>query len=151
RMAFDGASARPGARVENRGRVTVRERGLAALVAPEVRNSGVIQARLGRVALAGGAEAFTLDLAGDGLVAIDVTRAVRQAPAGATALVTNSGVIAAEGGSVLLSAHAASGLVETLVESGGRGTTGAALATAGDRPDEREAHRFDCRMVGAET
>lgn len=150
RMAFDGPP-RPGARVENRGRVTVRERGLAALVAPEVRNSGVIRARLGRVALAGGAEAFTLDLAGDGLVAIDVTRAVRQAPSGATALVTNSGVIEAEGGSVLLSAHAASGLVETLVESGGRATTDAALATAGDRPDERESRRFDCRAVGAET
>ncbi|MBR0682499.1 filamentous hemagglutinin N-terminal domain-containing protein [Roseomonas eburnea] len=118
RMVFDGAP-RPGARVENRGSITVADRGLAALVAPGVANSGVIRARLGRVAL-GAAETFVLDLAGDGLIGIDVTQAVRTAPEGGTALVTNSGVIEAPGGSVLLSAHAASGLVEDLVRQTGR-------------------------------
>ena len=118
RMVFDGAP-KPGARVENRGQITVAERGLAALVAPGVANSGIIRARLGRVALAG-AETYTLDLAGDGLVAIDVTQAVRQAPEGATALVTNSGVVEAQGGAVLLSADAAQGLVEAVVRNTGR-------------------------------
>jgi large exoprotein involved in heme utilization and adhesion len=118
RMAFDGAP-RPGRRVENRGRITVADQGLAALVAPGVANSGTIRARLGRVALAGG-EAFTLDLAGDGLLSLDVTRQVATAPSGAAALVTNSGVIEAEGGQVTLTARAASGLLETLVEAGGR-------------------------------
>lgn len=128
RMVFDGAP-RPGARVENHGTITVAERGLAALVAPGVANRGVIQARLGRVALAG-AETFALDLAGDGLVRIDVTQAVRQAPDGTTALVTNSGVVEAQGGTVLLSAHAAQGLVETVVRNTGRVSANA----AGGRP-----------------
>ncbi len=118
RMAFDQA-ARPGARVENRGTITVADRGLAALVGPGVSNSGVIRARLGRVAL-GAAETFVLDLAGDGLIGIDVTQAVRTAPEGGQALVTNSGFIEAAGGSVLITAHAASGLVEDLVRQTGR-------------------------------
>lgn len=114
RMAFDRPSARPDARVENRGSITVAQSGLAALVAPQVANSGVIRARMGRVALAG-SEVFTLDLAGDGLVQLDVTRQMRGA-----ALVTNSGEIIAEAGHVTLTARAASGVVESLVEAGGR-------------------------------
>lgn len=151
RLTFDGAP-RPGARVENRGTITVADQGIAALVGPEVANSGTINARLGRVALAG-AETFTLDLAGDGLLSIDVTQAVRAAPGGGAAVVTNSGTIQADGGSVLLSASAAAGLVETLVANtgtiqantvgartgqvalqatgGGTRTSGAILATGG--------------------
>ncbi|WP_439597557.1 two-partner secretion domain-containing protein [Falsiroseomonas sp.] len=125
RMQFDGVP-RPGARVENRGQVTVAQQGLAALVAPQVANSGTIRARLGRVALAAG-EAFTLDLAGDGLLALDVTRQVATAPSGATSLVTQTGTIEAEGGSVLLSARAASGVLENLVQAGGS-TSAAQLA-----------------------
>ncbi len=109
---------RPGARVSNAGGISVAAGGLAALVGPEVANSGSIRARLGRVALVG-AETFTLDLAGDGLLSIDVTRQVRQAPSGGAALVTNSGSIEAPGGSVLLSASAASGLLETLIANTG--------------------------------
>ncbi|WP_149538147.1 two-partner secretion domain-containing protein [Siccirubricoccus phaeus] len=127
RMVFDGAP-NPGARVENHGEVTVADRGLAALVGPRVANTGVIRARLGRVALQG-AETYNLDLAGDGLLSIDVTQAVRSAPDGSTALVTNSGVIDASGGAVLLSANAASGLVEDLVRNTGR----ISAATAGGR------------------
>ncbi|WP_170985065.1 filamentous hemagglutinin N-terminal domain-containing protein [Roseomonas sp. AR75] len=128
RMAFDRAP-RPGARVENRGTITVREQGLAALVGPVAANSGTIRARLGRVAIAG-AEAFTLDLAGDGLLSFDVTRQVGAAPSGAAALATNTGVIEAEGGHVLLSAQAASGVLETLVSAGGSITAGTITATA---------------------
>ena len=122
RMAFD-RPGKPGAVIDNRGTITVREAGLAALVAPGVRNSGVINAKLGQVVLAGAA-AHTLDMYGDGLVAIDVTRQVRQVPVGAdgkpvTALVTNTGVIAADGGVVQLTAKAADGVVQTLVRSGG--------------------------------
>src|SRR5436190_1608997 len=35
--------------IENQGRITVAEGGLAALVAPTVKNSGIITARLGKV------------------------------------------------------------------------------------------------------
>ncbi|MBU8544641.1 MULTISPECIES: two-partner secretion domain-containing protein [Roseomonadaceae] len=128
RMVFDGP-ARPGARVENHGSITVADRGLASLVAPGVANSGLIRARLGRVALAG-AETFTLDLAGDGLVALDVTQSVRQGPGGGVALVTNSGVVEAAGGSVLLTADAARGVVDTLVRNTGRISVDAASGAA---------------------
>lgn len=128
RMVFDG-QPRPGARVENRGSITVRDRGMAALVGPVAANSGTIRARLGRVAIAG-AEAFTLDLAGDGLLSLDVTRQVTTAPSGAAALVTNTGTIEAEGGQVLLTAQAASGLLETLVSAGGAINAAAVTANA---------------------
>ena len=102
--------ANAGAAVVNRGRITVAETGLAALVAPNVSNSGVITAKAGRVVLAGAAT-HTVDLYGDGLLSIDV---------GASGTVSNGGTIRAEGGRVLMSAAAADGIVTGLVEAGGR-------------------------------
>ena len=115
RMVFD-QPARPNARIVNEGAITVKQAGLAAMVAPQVANRGTIKAKLGHVVLAG-AETHTLDLYGDGLVSIDVTGEVRQTPKGrdgkpVTALVTNSGTIAADGGTVLLTAAAADGIVQ---------------------------------------
>ncbi len=118
----------PNARVDNRGDITVRQAGLAALVAPRVANSGTITAQLGHVVLAG-AKTATLDLYGDGLLSLDVTNQVTQAPAGATALVTNTGVIIADGGTVQLTARAADGIVQALVQSGGK----IRAATMGDQ------------------
>ena len=129
RMVFDGAP-NAGATVENHGTITVADRGLAALVGPRVGNTGIIRARLGRVALQG-AETYSLDLAGDGLLSIDVTQAVRTAADGATALATNSGLIEANGGSVLISANAASGLVEDLVRNTGRISANTAAGRTG--------------------
>ena len=114
RMVFDGPP-RPGAQVVNEGRITVAEGGLAALVAPQAANRGTIEARLGRVVI-GGAETFALDLHGDGLIALEVARptTVTQGPAA-----SNTGTIAAEGGTVLITAEAAGQLVQSLVEAGG--------------------------------
>jgi filamentous hemagglutinin family protein len=115
---------RPRASIVNAGTLTVGQAGLAALVAPSVVNSGVIAASLGKVMLAG-ATRYTLDLYGDGLLAIDVTGLVREVPAGpggapVPALVTNTGTILAQGGTVTLTAAAADGLITTLVSAGGR-------------------------------
>ena len=123
KMVFDQA-ANPNARIDNRGTITVKQAGLAALVAPSVANSGVINARLAQVVLAGAA-AHTLDMYGDGLVSVDVTKQVTQAPLGpdgkmVTALVTNTGTIRADGGVVQLTASAADGVVQTLVRAGGK-------------------------------
>ena len=79
RMVFD-QPARPDAQIVNAGRITVKQAGLAALVAPQVKNAGMISAKLGHVVL-GGADTRTLDLYGDGLLSFDVTGQVRQAPA----------------------------------------------------------------------
>jgi len=148
RMVFD-QPARPDAAVVNQGRITVKQTGLAALVAPRVENDGMISAKLGRVVL-GGAETATLDLYGDGLLSIDVTGQVKRSPVDkdgnvATALVTNTGTVLADGGTVLLTASAVDGVVQTLVTAGGnisapsvggqtgriavRGTGGAVLVT----------------------
>ncbi len=72
-----------------------------------------------------GDNAVVFSVNGDGLLSIDVTGAVKQLPHGpegkpATALVTNSGAIIADGGTVLLTTRAADGLVQTLVDAGGR-------------------------------
>jgi len=99
-MKFD-QPGKPDARIDNQGTITVKQAGLAALVAPRVANSGVITAQLGHVVLAG-AKTATLDLYGDGLLSLDVSDQVMQAPVGnagrtATALVTNTGTIIADG------------------------------------------------------
>jgi filamentous hemagglutinin family protein len=121
-MVFDQAP-KPGARIVNQGTLTAGKAGLVGLVAPSVANSGVITARMGHVVLAG-AEAATLDLYGDGLISLDVTKQVTTLPMGpdgkpVTALVTNTGLIRADGGTVQLTAAAADGLVQTLVTAGG--------------------------------
>jgi filamentous hemagglutinin family protein len=108
-----------GARVENRGDITVADSGVAALVGPEVRNSGRIVARQGRVVL-GGAETYTIDLAGDGLVAFEVRDGVSRAPSDGGAVVVNTGTIEAPGGQVVVSARAARGVVDDVIFAGGR-------------------------------
>ena len=118
KLVFDQA-AKPGAKVENRGTITIKDEGLAALVAPQVANSGVIRANLGKVILAG-AEAEVLDLYGDGMLSINVTKQVTTRPDGSAALVTNTGAISARGGTVLLTAQAVDGVVQTLVNAGGK-------------------------------
>src|SRR5580692_2588358 len=122
-MIFD-QPGNPNAKIDNQGSITVKQAGLAALVAPQVANSGTITAKLGHVVLAG-AKTATLDLYGDGLVSLDMNNQVTQVPTGpngtpATALVTNTGLIQADGGTVQLTAREADGLVQTLVQAGGK-------------------------------
>jgi filamentous hemagglutinin family protein len=119
-MAFTGAP-RPGAKIINQGNITVKDTGLVGLVAPQVENDGMITARLGQVILAG-ASAFTLDLYGDRLISLDVTKAVQAVDVGGKvipALVTNRGVILADGGKVTLTAQDADALVTQLIDAGG--------------------------------
>ena len=118
---FEGAPQ--GSYVVNRGRITVKEGGLAALVAPGVENSGVIEAKLGSVSLASGT-AFTVDLYGDGLVSLAVGGQVTESVTGPdgqqlAALVTNEGAIVADGGTVLITADAAAGVVDSVINMGG--------------------------------
>ncbi len=120
KMNFTGAP-KPGAQIINNGNISARDAGLVGLVAPQVLNNGVITAQLGQVVLAGGA-AFTLDLYGDRLISLDVTQAVRAVDVGGKlvpALVTNSGLILADGGKITLTAQDADALVTQLIAAGG--------------------------------
>ena len=92
----------PSAMVVNAGQITIHDAGLAALAAPGVENSGIIQANLGQIQLSSAA-AFTVDLYGDGLFNFTLDKQVTQAitkPDGTTptAAVTNTGSLIADGG-----------------------------------------------------
>jgi mucin-19 len=131
RYRFNEASANPQARISNAGEISIRDSGLAALVAPSVHNSGVIQARLGRVML-GGASQFTLDFQGDGLLSFAAAPAVQ-------AQVINTGTLSADGGTVLMAAHAVRGVVDAVINTSGvlsatsvSGTPGRIVLAGGD-------------------
>ena len=110
-----------GASIINSGNINVRDSGFAALVAPHVRNDGVIAARLGKVALAS-AESFKLDVYGDDLISfttpekvVDKLYTMEGAPIG----VDNRGTIKAEGGTVLMTAKQLDGVVSSVVNNSG--------------------------------
>jgi hypothetical protein len=81
-------------------------------VAPSVSNAGVINATMGKVALASG-ETVTLDLYGDDLVEVAVPGNV------ADALVENSGSINANGGVVQITAAQAKDVVDNIINVSG--------------------------------
>src|SRR5262249_60184036 len=100
----NGASAP----VTNSGRINVSNGGFVALLGGRVSNRGVISAKLGKVALGSG-EAATIDLSGDGFISVAVpSNQVQNLRDGhGKALVSNSGKINANGGTVVLSAATA--------------------------------------------
>lgn len=100
---------KPGARIVNEGHITAGEAGLVGLVAPQVENHGIIEARLGRVQLAS-ADTFAVDFYGDGLLSIAVSDTVGKQ------LVQNTGKIEAAGGEILLTAAAGKQIVDSLIE-----------------------------------
>ena len=113
-LAFTGNGA--SARVSNAGSIGVGQGGYAALLGGTAANSGTISVPLGKVALGSG-EAATLDLNGGGFLQVAV-------PTGATtakgqALVSNSGRIAAAGGTIELKAATVAGAIRNAVNLSG--------------------------------
>lgn len=98
--------------VENKGAITVADMGLAALVAPAVRNSGTITANTGMVTF-GAAQSATVDFYGDGLISIAVDGNLRHA------LIKNDGTINARGGQVTMTALTASGVMDNAINNTG--------------------------------
>ncbi len=107
-LAFDQPSPNTDAGILNQGVLSMKDVGLAALVAPSVVNEGVIVGRLGKTILAG-AQTATLDLYGDGLIQLAVQDDTLDT------LVRNKGVIIQEGGRIILTAHATRTLVNDVV------------------------------------
>jgi len=98
--------------VVNNGTISVSDGGLAALVAPTVRNNGTINARFGRVALASG-EKVTVDLYGDNLIELALDSNASKA------VIEQSGTINAEGGTVQITARAAKDVVDSVINMDG--------------------------------
>lgn len=119
-----GIPGNPKASIVNEGTITIADTGIAALVAPAVRNDGVITARLGKVALAS-ANGFTLDLYGDNLITFSLNDAIAsQVIDVATgkpikSLVKNRGKLSAEGGTVAMTAVTARALVDSVINNSG--------------------------------
>ncbi|HWO57677.1 MAG TPA: filamentous hemagglutinin N-terminal domain-containing protein, partial [bacterium] len=97
--------------VVNQGTITAPS-GYAVLAAPHVRNEGVIAARMGTVALAAG-DQVRLDMVGDGLISVQVPTAALNAAA------INKGTLAADGGTVLMTARSANAILDTVINTEG--------------------------------
>lgn len=111
----------PGAAIINKGNISVRDQGLTALVAPAVRNEGIIGARLGKVALAS-TDTYKLDFHGDDLINFTVQNEMVDglySTTGTPLGVENTGEIKAEGGVVLLTAKQLDDVVTSVVNNSG--------------------------------
>lgn len=100
-------------RIVNDGYLTANLGGYIALLAPEVRNNGVIVAQMGTVALAAG-EAYSLQFNGNNALTNIVV-----SPAAIQALVDNGNAVHAPGGLIILSAQAANSLQGAVVNNSG--------------------------------
>ncbi|HWN50183.1 MAG TPA: filamentous hemagglutinin N-terminal domain-containing protein, partial [Xanthobacteraceae bacterium] len=139
----------PTASVVNQGTITAAQGGFAALVAPGVRNSGIIEATLGTVGLAAG-NGFTLDMYGDKLITLavgdSIAGQVKDVATGQplTSLISNSGKLSADGGKVQITAAAAKTVVDSVINNTGvieanaiadkGGTITLSAATASSKP-----------------
>ena len=112
-LEFGHSGSRNGS-VINRGSISAKDGGLIALVAPHAENSGILSARVGRVAVAGG-DRFTIDFTGSEFLRL----AIDPASPAAEYLATNSGRIEAEGGHVLLTTQTASDALTGVVNNSG--------------------------------
>lgn len=111
KLSFDKPGS-PDAVISNQGTITVKEAGLAGLVAPNVVNNGLINAKLGTVHLASGDKA-TVDLYGDGLMEVTVSDKV------SSQIVANTGTINAAGGKIALTAAAGKQIVKNIIIADG--------------------------------
>ena len=100
--------------IVNEGKLVAGLNGYIALLAPQVRNGGVVTAQLGTVALAAG-EAYNLQFDGSSHLA-----SVRVDTATIATLVENNNAVIAPGGLIILSAQAASTLLGGVVRNTGQ-------------------------------
>ncbi|RQS19262.1 filamentous hemagglutinin N-terminal domain-containing protein [Burkholderia sp. Bp8992] len=100
------------ASIVNDGKITAADGGSVALLGARVSNNGVIQAKMGRVALGAG-NAFNVTFDGNGLLNLQVEGGAVDAQA------SNGGLLKADGGEVLMTARAAGDLLSAVVNNAG--------------------------------
>jgi filamentous hemagglutinin family protein len=119
---FGGASANHNASVVNKGTIRAASGGSIVLAGPVVSNQGLIQADLGSVVLGGG-NTFTVDFQGDKLIQFAIAAPVSQTPVDANGhaqtLVSNSGTVSAQGGRIVMTARAAEGVADNVINNTG--------------------------------
>jgi filamentous hemagglutinin family protein len=102
-----------GGSIVNEGTIISAEHGLVALIGSNVTNTGMINARLGSIALGSG-DKFTLDFNGDQLINFTV-----DAPASTGGKINNSGSLIADGGQILVTARQAQGVLDDSINMSG--------------------------------
>ncbi len=95
-------------KIVNYGHITIADAGLAAFDAPNVRNDGLIVARMGTVVM-GNAKAVTFDLYGDGLMEVSAGKDFEGTK------IVNKGKIDVGGGRVLLTTAMVDDVVHNLI------------------------------------
>ncbi len=101
-------------KVINDGIINARKQGYVVLMGDYVDNSGVIEARMGKVVLASGSR-VTMDISGNNLISVAVDAGTVTELAG----VKNSGEIYADGGRVIMTAKVADDLIGSAVNNTG--------------------------------
>jgi filamentous hemagglutinin family protein len=120
---FNPGGGPASATVTNEGAITVANLGLAALVAPNVANSGTITGKAGNITLDSG-DIYTVDLAGDGLInlAAGITMTQQSISNTGTLNVTTGPLFLPSGGNyntVNITAAAASKVLDSLINLDG--------------------------------
>ena len=111
--------------IVNNGKIRAHGGGSVVLSAPRVTNRGLISARAGHVVL-GGTDTFTVDFNGDHLISYAVGASTQ------TGSVTNSGKVKAVGGQILMTARAASGVQEAVINNSGMAEATSAYSVNGE-------------------
>lgn len=114
KLNFKNASPDTAATITNNGTITVADEGLVALVAPTVRNNGVIQGNYAKIQMAA-ADTVAIDLYGDGLLSF----AASSGPTSRTLTVENNGWISADAGQIIMTAADASSLIDSVINNTG--------------------------------
>ena len=98
--------------VVNYGRISAKDKGLIALLSPEIRNEGVIEARLGSVQLAAGTHITLKNLFSGVTVVIEESTV--------EALIENKSLVKSDDGTVYIGAGAAASLQKAVINNFGR-------------------------------
>ncbi|CAB3750154.1 hypothetical protein LMG29660_01165 [Burkholderia puraquae] len=106
---FSGNST---ASIVNDGHIAAADGGSVALLGARVSNNGVIQAKMGRIALGAG-NTFKVNFDGNDLLSLQVEGGAVDAQA------SNGGLLKADGGEVLMTARAAGNLLNAVVNNTG--------------------------------
>ena len=120
---FDQKSPLYNGSIINQGTIIAASYGLVALVGSAVSNEGMIQAHRGNVVLASGNK-FTVGFDDTGLINFTVDEPVTQRGVDRNGValpdaVRNSGTVIADGGTILMTAKAAQGVVDHVINMNG--------------------------------
>ena len=98
----------------NEGHIIAANHGLIALIGSNVTNKGEIEAKYGHIVLASG-NAFTVNFSGNEMINFSVDEKTLKNSSG----ITNTGILRADGGSILVAAKAAQNVLDQVINMEG--------------------------------